>query len=95
MAAVGAFLGSYDIVYALLYTCLAGAVLSAGVIVANEGLLGLALRVRGAFGKGPDEPREGRLHMPFAIPVLVGCAWVVTERNLGMGLYAWSQGGPA
>ena len=94
MAAVGAFLGTHDVVYALLYTCLVGAVMSVGIIVANEGFLGLMFRIRAAFGKSANDPKEGRLRMPFAIPVLLGCAWVITERNLGMGLYAWSQGAP-
>ena len=46
MAAVGAFLGPRDSVYALLYACVAGAVLSIATILWKEGIGGAWLRLQ-------------------------------------------------
>jgi Flp pilus assembly protein protease CpaA len=84
MAAVGAFLGPYTTAYALLYSCLVGAVLSVAIIFWKEGIGGAILRFGRLFRKsrGPDDGMN-RLRFPFAVAVFVGAAWAVTERTLG------------
>src|SRR5688572_308869 len=45
MAAAGAFLGPWYAAHALLYSCLAGAVLSVGLILWREGFTGIFMRI--------------------------------------------------
>src|SRR5436190_4743482 len=80
MAAVGAFLGPRDSVYALLYACITGAVLSIATILWKEGLGGAWLRIPALFRRRRKEDANfPRLRFPFAVAVLVGAAWAGTE----------------
>jgi prepilin peptidase CpaA len=84
MGAAGAFLGPYHAAVALLYSCLAGAVLSVALILFKEGFTGMALRLTSLWRvREADAAWSSRLRLPFAVAVLVGVAWAVTERNLG------------
>ena len=83
MGAVGAFLGPLATAYALLYSCLAGAVLSIAVILWKEGIGGAILRFSGLFRRGRSDEAMNRLRFPFAVAVFIGTAWAVTERTLG------------
>lgn len=80
--AVGAFLGPWAMLYALLYTFLAGAVFCLLLIVAREGLGGLGARL---LRLRTVEGGEGRpaLRFPFAVAVLVGVVWLLVEQHLG------------
>jgi prepilin peptidase CpaA len=81
MGAVGAFLGPYWTAYALLYTCLLGAVLCMGLILWKEGIGGVILRLGGVFRRaGPGDDQLPKLRFPFAVAVLAGVLWVVVEK---------------
>ena len=83
-AAVGAFLGPLAAAYALLYACLMGAVLAVGLILWKEGYTGVVVRVCAVFGFSRKEfALLLPLRFPFAVAILVGTAWALTERNLG------------
>src|SRR5262245_49416845 len=83
MAAVGAFLGPRDSAYALLYACVAGAVLSIAVILWKEGIGGAWLRFPSFFRRRKAQDADlPRLRFPFAVAVLVAAAWAGTERLL-------------
>ena len=80
--AVGAFLGPWATLYALLYTFLAGALFCLLLIVAREGLGGLASRLLHLRTVESGEGRPG-LRFPFAVAVLVGVVWLLVEQHLG------------
>lgn len=84
-AAVGAFLGPWAMLYALLYSFLAGALCCLLLIVAREGLAGLGARVLRLRTVEGGEGRPG-LRFPFAVAVLVGVVWVLVEQHLGSSL---------
>ena len=82
-AAAGAFLGVAAAPYALLYACFAGAVMAVGLILWKEGYTGVVVRVAAIFGFSRKEYELlVPLRFPFAVAVLVGAAWALTERNL-------------
>jgi prepilin peptidase CpaA len=84
MGAMGAFLGPYHAAVALLYSCLVGAVLSVAMILFREGFTGIAMRFASLWRvREADAAWASRLRLPFAVAVLVGVAWTITERNLG------------
>jgi Flp pilus assembly protein protease CpaA len=96
MAAVGAFLGPRDSVYALLYACIAGAILSIGTILWKEGIGGAWLRIPAVFRR--RRPMDGdlpRLRFPFAVAVLLGAAWAGTEQVLDRSVLDVLSGGGA
>jgi Flp pilus assembly protein protease CpaA len=96
MAAVGAFLGYRDATYALLYACIAGAVLSIATILWKEGVGGAWLRFPSFFRR--RRPRDGdlpRLRFPFAVAALVGVAWAGTEQVLNRSVLDVFSGGGA
>jgi len=77
MAAVGAFLGAYPTLFALLYTCLIGGILAFTVLLWKEGFTGAWMRVR--HKTAAAAPR-----FPFAVAIVLGTAWVLVEGHLGM-----------
>jgi len=81
-AAVGAFLGPWATLYALLYTFLAGAFFCLLLIVAREGLGGLMSRLLHLRTVESGEGRPG-LRFPFAVAVLVGVLWFLVEQHAG------------
>jgi len=83
MAGVGAFVGPHTALYALLFSCLAGAVMALAVILWTEGYGGVLLRIRAALRFQGGEDGFARLKFPFGLAILVGTAWAITERNLG------------
>ena len=88
-AVAGAFLGPVAAAYALLYACLMGAVLAIGLILWKEGYTGVVVRVSAVFGFSRKEyALLVPLRFPFAVAVLVGAAWALTERNLGASALA-------
>jgi prepilin peptidase CpaA len=93
MAAVGAFVGPAAALWALLYTSIVGAALCLALILWKEGSAGLLVRMSLLARKeATDEPRADRLRFPFAVAVLAGAAWVITERNLGRSLLDAARG---
>lgn len=87
MGAVGGFLGPHAAAYALLYTCIVGAVLCLMLIVAREGLVGIWLRLiggRGGAASSTDDLPE--LRFPFAVAVLLGVVWLLVEQYVGRSL---------
>ena len=96
MAAVGAFLGPRDSTYALLYACLAGAVLSIATILWKEGLGGAWLRIPALFRRRRASDADlPRLRFPFAVAVLVGAAWAGAEQLLHRSVLDALSGGSA
>ena len=85
MGAVGAFLGPWATLYALLYSCLAGAFLSLMWIVYREGPRGMLFRLTHLRLNEEGSARPA-LRFPFALAVLIGVAWVLVERHLGHSL---------
>lgn len=86
MGAVGAFLGLEATITALLCVFLIAVALVAGWVIWNEGLAGLLVRIRHAFSRVPEEPREERLRFPFALAMLLGVAWALGETRGWYGL---------
>lgn len=98
MGMVGAFLGPLATLYALLYTFIVGAVLALALIVWKEGLFGLGERIlrrshdaSGEDGEGAASPVDP-IRLPFALAVLLGVAWLVAERAVGMSLLEMVSG---
>jgi prepilin peptidase CpaA len=83
MAAVGAFVGPRMALDVLLYTCLAGAVLSLAVVLWREGVGGVGSRLGAALRLKRAEDGVASLKFPFGVAILVGTAWAVVERHLG------------
>lgn len=97
MGAVGGFLGPHAAAYALLYTCIVGAVLCLMLIIAREGFAGIWLRLFGGR-KGKQAPDSDlpdddlpnddlpELRFPFAVAVLLGVVWLLVEQYVGQSL---------
>lgn len=83
--AVGAFLGPLLTAYAMLYSFLAGAVLCLLLILYREGLGGLFHRVRN-LRSGEGGEGHVSIRFPFAVAILIGVAWAITEQHLGGSL---------
>ncbi|MDH3591360.1 MAG: A24 family peptidase [Planctomycetota bacterium] len=86
MGAVGAFVGPQPALFTLLYSCIVGALLCLVILLWKEGAPGLV--ARWLDRKRPaGEPDGFEAHrFPFALAILVGAAWTLTEVHSGKTL---------